>query len=182
MGGGARPSIERVYMIGYQSNSIVIHDEGICNVEIVSSLFYDGWNVKTLKCHRWKAEGDKPQTFGHHERLWTPKLQSLMLFCAFGCFVGLQVMCFWCFILHRSGATNLNWAMEQVPCCWCNGSLMEMHITLCEGGWLRVWTPLMKGGLRTWISKSFHGRKRTHFWSQVFLLLCLCVFCKVYWV
>jgi hypothetical protein len=45
-------TLERVYMIGYQSNSIVIHDEGICNVEIVSSLFYDGWNVKTLKCHR----------------------------------------------------------------------------------------------------------------------------------
>jgi hypothetical protein len=31
---------------------------------------------------------------GHHEGLWTSKVQFLLLFFAFGCFVGLQVSVF----------------------------------------------------------------------------------------
>jgi hypothetical protein len=55
--------------------------------------------------------------------------------------------------------------MKRVPCYWCNGSLMEMRIMLCEYGRWGVSTPLMRGGLRTGISRGSHGRKGTHFWS-----------------
>jgi hypothetical protein len=30
-----------------------------CNVKLMSNFFYDWWNVKTLKCHGWKAKDDK---------------------------------------------------------------------------------------------------------------------------
>jgi hypothetical protein len=88
----------------------------------------------------------------------------MWLFFWLACYVLLML-----FFFHKSGATNLSSVIEQVPCYWCNGSLMEMHITLCEDGWWGISTPLMKGGLRTWISRGFMGGKGHIFGAKFFL-------------
>jgi len=62
--------------------------------------------------------------------------------------------------------------MEQVHCCLCDGSLMEMCIMLCGDGWWGVSMRLMKGGLNTSISARSQGRMAVDTRELSFLLMC----------
>ncbi len=53
---------------------------------------------------------------GHHERLWTSKVQILLFFPTFGCFCFLAVYMFLMVCYYGNDATNLDLMMERVPC------------------------------------------------------------------
>jgi hypothetical protein len=94
---------------------------------------------------------------GHHERLWTLKVQSFCVIFCICLFCWLVGCVFLCFVFHGSGAIDMSLVMERVFCCGYSSSLMEMCIMLREGDWWGVSTPLMEGGPRTWISSNSHG-------------------------
>jgi hypothetical protein len=74
--------------------------------------------------------------------------------------------------------------MEWFICCGYYGSLMEMCITLREGDWWGVSTPLMEGGPRTWISSKSHGGDVPFFWGELsfsfVVLVCFTIECIKY--
>jgi hypothetical protein len=75
---------------------------------------------------------------GHHERLWTSKVQILLFFSTFGCFCLVLGYMLLMVCIHGSDAIDLGLMMQWVPCWFCNGLLMEMHITLHGDGWWKV--------------------------------------------
>ncbi len=113
-----------------------------CNAEIVSSFCYDGWDVKNLKWHGWKAKGDKLLDSWSSWKVVDAESSISFVFFYIWLFCWLADYVFLMFCFHRNNVIDLNLVMEWVPCYLCNGYLMEMHITLHEDGWLGVSTPL----------------------------------------
>jgi len=88
---------------------------------------------------------------------------------------------FLCFVFHGNGATYMSLVMEWVFCRGYSNFLMEMCITLREGDWWGVSTPLMEGGPRTQINSSSNGKDVFFFWFVSFVVLvCFAIECIKY--